>query len=491
MLAAGALAPQKPGRIHLVVKIEALPAASLPFPAKRKRVVAALAYAGFLASLMQALIVPLMADLPRHLDAGPSETTWLVTATLLSGAVGSVLFGRLGDLYGKKRMIVVSLACLVLGSLIGALATTAGWLIFARCLQGVTMAVVPLGISALRDVVLGNQLIKAIATISAMVGVGGSLGLSLSAFAAQVFAWQWLFWASALLGSLALVAILFTMPAAPSVHRGRLDVVGVIGLAVGVVGLLVGISNGNSWGWSAGPTLILLIGSPLVLCLWGLYELRQAEPIIDLRIAARRPVLFTNLATIMVGVGMYGMILALPQLIQLPASTGFGLGQTVLMTGLCFAPSGITSLLLTSSAARITHNKGPRFSMFLGALIMAAGYGAMILAHDQLWQVIVSSIVTSAGVSICFVAAPSLLLRHVSGHVMGQASGLNNLARSLGTTISSAVTAAVLTGMRTGQGPGSSPSEEAFLVAFSVSGGAAVTICIFVALIGKGEAREH
>lgn len=474
-----------------MVKVEALPAISSPIPARRQGVVAALAFAGFLASLMQALIVPLIADLPRYLGATPAQTTWMVTATLLSGAVGSVLLGGLGDLYGKKPMLVVSLASLVVGSVIGALATTADWLILARCLQGVTMAVVPLGIGVLRDVFAGNQLIRAIATISAMVGVGGSLGLSLSAFAAQLFAWQWLFGASALLGTLALVAILTTMPVAPSVQPGHLDVVGVIGLVVGVVGLLVGISNGNSWGWGAVPTLCLLIGSPVVVFLWGLYELRRPEPIIDLRIASRRPVLFTNLATVMVGVGMYGMILALPQLIQLPASTGYGLGQSVVVTGLCFAPSGFTSLMLTAGAARLTHARGPRFSMFLGAAIMAIGYGGLSLAHEQLWQLIVGSIITSAGVSICFVAAPSLLLRYISGSVMGQANGLNNLARSLGTTVSSAVTAAILTGMRIDQEPGSFPNEDAFVVVFLVSGGAAVMICVFVALIGKGAASEN
>jgi MFS family permease len=463
-----------------VVKVEALPALGSPTPARRQGVVAALAFAGFLASLMQALIVPLIADLPRYLGATPAQTTWMVTATLLSGAVGSVLLGRLGDQYGKKPMLVVSLASLIVGSVIGALATTADWLILARCLQGVTMAVVPLGIGVLRDVFAGNQLIKAIATTSAMVGVGGSLGLSLSAFAAQLFAWQWLFGASALLGTVALVAILSTMPVAPPVQRGSLDVVGVIGLVVGVVGLLMGISNGNSWGWGAVPVF-----------LWGLYELRRPEPIIDLRIASRRPVLFTNLATVMVGVGMYGMILALPQLIQLPASTGYGLGQSVLVTGLCFAPSGFTSLLLTSGAARLTHAKGPRFSMFLGAAIMATGYGGLSLAHEHLWQLIVGSIVTSAGVSICFVAAPSLLLRYVSGSVIGQANGLNNLARSLGTSVSSAVTAAILTGMRIDQEPGSFPNEDAFVVVFLVSGGAAVMICVFVALIGKGAVGEN
>ncbi|MFF1252807.1 MFS transporter [Pseudarthrobacter sp. NPDC058329] len=480
-----ALSPQLDRQDVSVAKLYAAPAPSLIAVPMQKGVVATLAFAGFLASLMQALIVPLMPGLPRLLNATPSETTWVVTSTLLSGAVGSVILGRLGDTYGKKRMLVLSLTCLIVGSIIGALATSAGLLILARSLQGVAMAVVPVGISALRDVVAGNQLIKSIAALGAMVVVGGSLGLSLAACAAQFFEWQWLFWGSAFLGSMALIAVSYKVPSIPSADHGHLDVLGVLGLAAGVVGLLVGISNGNAWGWASPVTLFLLVGSCCVLFFWGLHEVRQAEPLIDLHVASRRPVFFTNLATVMVGIGMYGMILALPQLIQLPASTGVGLGQSILTAGLCMAPGGIACLLLTAVAARMTNRHGPRFSMVLGALLMAGGYGVLIAAHDHLWQLIVSNVVTSAGVSLCFVAAPALLLRHVEGSVMGQANGLNNLARSLGTTISSAVTAAILAGMSVTQGLAAFPSEDAFHAVFLVSGSAAVLICVFMGLAGR------
>ncbi|OZC83964.1 hypothetical protein CH254_24070 [Rhodococcus sp. 06-412-2C] len=445
-------------------------------------IVGVIAFAGLMGTLMQSLIVPILGELPELLDASPTATSWLVTGMLLSGAVSNVLFGRLGDMYGTRRMIIVCLSFLVVGSVLGSVTTNIGLLIVARVLQGVTMAVIPLGVSALGDLLVGDRLVKGIALVSAMVGIGGSLGFAVAAAAAQVFPLPSLFAASAVLAVVALLGVVLFMPSIPASASARIDVLGVFGLTFGLVALLVAISEGSTRGWSSPTTLGLFGIAIVVLVLWGAHQLHHRDPLIDLRTAGRRAVLFTNLATIVVGFGMYGVILALPQLIQLPTETGFGLGQPVIVAGLVVAPGAVASLLVPSLAARVTTRGGPKVTMTVGALSMAIGYVALIFAHSEIWQMIVAGILISVGVSFCFGAAPTLIMRNVSHAETGQANGLNNLARSLGTSSSSAITAAVLASLTITAGYGAEqvPAESAFVTVFFISAVASLLICILV-----------
>ena len=457
-------------------------------PSGRTRlVVAAIAFASLLGTLMQSLIVPFVPQLPALLGAPASTTAWLVTATLLSGTVASVLFGRLGDQFGKRRMMLIALSGLLAGSLLAVFSTSIAVLIVARALQGLAMAMIPLGVSALRDVLRGDAMVRGIALISAMASIGGTLGFAASAIAAEFIGLTGLFIASAVLAALALAGVALMVPSSEVRKGERVDIVGGVVLTVGLVGLLVAITSGNGWGWASPATLGLLIGSVLVLVGWGVHQLRASAPLIDLRTTARRPVLFTNLASLVSGFAMYGIILALPQIIQLPAETGFTLGLSIVVAGLCVAPGGFLALLVPSVAARITERRGPKLTMVIGAAAIAAGYVVILFAHTQIWTVIISSALISVGVSFCFGAAPALILQHVPRSESGQAVGINNLARSLGTAASSAVTAAVLSTVLIGSGfgVGELPSEGAFVTVFLIGIAAAAVIVVLIALVPR------
>lgn len=453
--------------------------------------VLSLAFGGLVATLMQSLIVPLLPQLPELLDAPASQTSWLVTATLLSGAVSNVLGGRLADMYGKRKVLIVCLSLLILGSLLGALVNTVGLLIVARSLQGSAMAMVPVGTSALRDLVSGKLLIKSIAVISAMVGVGGTLGFTISAVMAEFLDWHWLFVGSAVLGGISLLGILFFLPDIPGHSGGKLDVPGVLGLVVGIVGILLAITEGGQWGWFSPLTIGCLLGSVALLVLWGWHQTHTEDPLIDLRTVASRPVLFTNLSMLLVGFSMYGSILTTPQLIQLPEATGYGFGQSVLVAGLCVAPGAFFALLAPNLAARLTQMRGPRTTLAIGAAIIVAGFVLLLIDHSELWQIVVSSALTSVGVGFCFGAAPTLIMEHVPRAKTGEANGINNLARSLGTSTSSAVIAAIFAGMviQDGFGAGTLPSESAFLFVFASAAVAGLLVIGATAAIGNDGPR--
>jgi MFS family permease len=268
-------------------------------------IVAVLAAAGLASSFMFTLVVPIQSKLPELLDASREDTAWVVTSTLLAAAIITPISGRLGDMYGKRRIVLVLLALLVVGSVIAALSPGIVGIIVGRTLQGAVVGVVPLGISILRDVLHENRVDTAIALISATLGVGGALGLPISAFITERSDWHVLFWVAAGLGAVVFVLVLWIVPVSVLRTAGRFDFIGAAGLSLGLLGILLAVSRGNEWGWGSPPVLALGIGGLVVLLAWGWFELRIAEPLLDLRVAARRPVLLTNIASVAMGFSLF------------------------------------------------------------------------------------------------------------------------------------------------------------------------------------------
>ncbi|MFI7402596.1 MFS transporter [Streptomyces sp. NPDC049541] len=437
-------------------------------------VVAVLAFGGIVVSLMQTLVIPIVPELPKLLNAPASDTAWAVTATLLAAAVAVPMMGRLGDMYGKRRMLLVSLVLLVAGSVTAALSDSLAPLIVGRVLQGTASGVIPLGISIMRDELPAERLGSATALMSASLGVGGALGLPAAALIADHFDWHVLFWSSAGMGAVALLLVLFVVRESKVRTGGRFDVLGGLGMAVGLVCLLLGISKGGDWGWTGGTTLGLFGAAVVVLALWGWYELRTEQPLVDLRTTARRQVLVTNLASIALGFGMFAMSLVLPQLLQLPESTGYGLGKSLLTAGLVMAPSGLVMMAIAPASAALSKARGPKASLMLGSLIVAVGYGLQILLMSEVWQFVLVSCVIGSGIGFTYGAMPALIMGAVPPSQSGAANSLNTLMRSIGTSTASAVAGVILSQMTTDLGGAPLPSENGFKTVLAIGGGAAL-----------------
>ncbi|MEU8028968.1 MFS transporter [Streptomyces sp. NPDC049099] len=444
-------------------------------------VVPVLAFAGIVVAVMQTLLVPVIKDLPQLLDTAPSNATWVLTSTLLSGAVATPIMGRLGDLYGKRRMLILSLAVMVVGALISALTSQLLVMIVGRTLQGFAMGAIPLGIGLMRDMLPREKLGSAMALMSSSIGVGGGLALPAAALVAQHTDWHALFYGAAGLGALAIVLTLLVVPESPMRAEGSFDLLGALGLSTGLVLLLLPITKGSDWGWSSGTTLGLFAASVVVLVLWGLYELRAPAPLVDLRTTARPAVLFTNLASIMVGVAFYVVSLVLPQLLQLPKATGYGLGQSMVVAGLCVAPLGLTMMFTAPVYARLSAKYGPKTTLIIGLLIIALGYGGGLGLMDAAWQTIVTSVVLGAGIGLAYSSLPALIVGAVPASETGAANGLNTLMRSIGTSVSSAVIGMVLANTANDVGGVAIPTMHGFRVSFLIAT-AAVAVGLLLAL---------
>ncbi|MYQ97768.1 MFS transporter, partial [Streptomyces sp. SID6139] len=448
----------------------------VPQPSRRTGgVVAALALAGTVAAIMQTLVTPLIAELPRILHTSSSNAAWVITVTLLVGGVCVPVSGRLGDLVGKRRMMLICVVPLVIGSVVCALSTSVVPMIVGRGLQGMGMGMIPLGIALLRDVLPAEKLSGSIALVSASMGIGGAIGLPLAAAIAQYADWQLLFWGSAALAVIVGVLIFVVVPDVPAGAKGqRFDALGAIGLAIGLVALLLAISKGADWGWASGTTLALFAVAVLALPAWGRWELRTRDPLIDLRTTARPRVLITNAASVLIGVGMYSFMLIAPQLLQFPKATGFGLGQSMLAAGLWIAPGGIMMMVISPLGGKLINARGPKVALTCGAVVMAAGYALALPLMGTAWGIMLSGIVINSGVALAYGSMPALIMSSVPLSETAAANGFNTLMRSLGTTIGSAVIGVVLAHMTITLGGYTLASENGFRTGLLIGCGVAL-----------------
>ncbi len=461
-------------------------------PPNPRLITAVLAFAGMGASFMQTILIPIQSELPELLDATRDQTAWVITITLLVSAVSVPISGRLGDMFGKRKVALLLLVLLVTGSVIAALSTDIEVLIVGRGFQGTGMGVIPLGISILRDVLAKERLGSAIALVSATLGVGGALGLPISALVTENFDWHVLFWLAAGFGTTSFVLISLVVPPSTLCTGGRIDVIGALGLAIGLVALLIAVSKGNEWGWTSPATLGLLVGGAAVLLMWGWFELRVTNPLVDLRVSARGPVLVTNLASTAMGFALFSSSIVFPQLLEQPEENG-GMGVTLLQASIVLMPSGLAMLAMSPVAGRLQHSFGSKPLLVSGAFVISLAYTVAVFVDLNVWLVLAINIAIGVGIGLGYAAMPTLIMQAVPATETGAANGLNTLMRALGTSAAAAAVAAVLTASAVDVGGALVPSADGFRKAL-VLGLVAALVCTAVAALiprPRPHAGEH
>lgn len=435
-------------------------------------------------ALQQTLVVPAVPVLPGLLGVSPVAVSWLVTATLLTGAVATPIIARLSDMFGRKRMLILSMVFVLIGSVIAPLGGL-GALISGRALQGLGTALVPVAMAQMRDSLPARRVSSSLAILSATLGVGGGIGIPLGGLILDAFDWQSLFWASALLSTASIVAIALVMPAAPAGHRGRFDLVGAILLTIGLSALLLGVSQGNIWGWASAATLISFAVAIVVLLAWGRQQLVTNDPLVDLRATASAPLLFTNLASLVFGVLMFANLLLTTEELQQPAAAG-GFGWSAAAAGLAMLPNAAAMFGVAPLTAWIADHWGPRLVLALGGLVTAIGYFLRMIASPSGAMVIVWATVIGIGVGIGYAALPMLIVRYAPGSQIGEANGVNALVRAIGTSIASAGVAAIGSIMAVSVAGTPVPSAAAFATISVIAGiGGLATVACAVLARGK------
>jgi EmrB/QacA subfamily drug resistance transporter len=454
-----------------------------------------LVFAGVAFALQQTMVIPALPVLQHEFDTTTAWATWLLTGFLLSASVATPLVGKLGDQYGKERLLVISLSIFLLGSVAAVFAPGIGVLIACRILQGVGAAVFPLSFSIIRDEFPREKVPIAVGAVSSVFAIGGGLGLVLSGVILDSFSWRWIFGLGAVAVAIAVVLVHFFVPESPIKTPSRVDVIGGVLLSAGLVALLLGLTEGERWGWSSGRLVGLFTVGAVLLVAWGLVELRVPEPMVDMRMLARRPVFFANLAALIGGAAMFGSFVLVPTLLQLPnglpeqlaglADYGFGADATT--TGLYLLPSAVTGLASGPLAGVMGRRWGSKWPLSLGMALAAVGLGVLAEWHSEPWHIVLGMLILGAGLPMTFAGMATIIVETVRPSETGVATGMNTVMRTIGGVIGGQVGAAILTAKTIGDTP--VPSEAAFSTAFWISA-AGTAIAAVIALLITPRARR-
>ena len=436
-------------------------------PAARRSgaTIASLTLASLAYAVMQMMVVPALPAIEHDLDTGPGGVSWLISAFLLSTAIATPVLGRLGDMYGKERLLTIVLAVFAAGGVLGALATSLPMLIAARTIQGLGGAIFPLSFAIARDTLPPRRLPLAIGLLSGTFGVGGGVGLVVSGVIVDHFSWHGIFWLGIAMPLIAIAGVRLFVAASPSRERVQLDWVGALLLAGGLLPLLLAVSRGQAWGWSSPGIVALFAGAALAVVAWGRWELGRREPLIDVRLLALRGVWTVNAAALCFGFTMYATGYLVPQLVQAdPATADYGFAASTTAAALFLLPAMLAGLVCGPLAGMATTRLGAKRPLLLGVAVMAAGQLLLAFAHDQQWQVYVGTLLAyGVGLTFAMTATSSLIVSGVPQAQTGEATGMNTMVRTVGGSVGSQVVAALVVGSGTA-------TSHGFTLAFAVCG---------------------
>ncbi len=445
------------------------------------RTLAILGLAALSFALAQTTLIPALSELAVKFDTDASGVAWILTGYLISAAVFTPIFGRLGDMFGKRRMLVVALGIFAAGSIVSALGSSVQAIVAGRILQGVGGGIFPLCFGIIRDEFPKERVSASIGLISATAGIGGGLGLILGGLILDNASYHWIFWMGAATAVVAALAAHFLVPESPNRTPARVDYRGAVVLAVGLVLPMYAISQANDWGWGSTKTIGLALVGVAVLTFWIWLERRTKDPLAEVSLMKRPPVLMTNIATLLIGFGMFGSFILIPQLVESPTSTGFGFSYSATQAGLVMLPAAMMMLFAGPLSGMVGSRIGNKYPLAIGGVIAGVGLAGVGLMHETVLPIILWNVVSAVGVGLAFAAMPNLIMESVPMSRTGEATGFNALTRSVGSSLGSQAVASILTGsIIAGTGL---PSDSAFQTAFMVTAGVSILAGIMALLI--------
>jgi EmrB/QacA subfamily drug resistance transporter len=445
---------------------------------------AILTIAGIAFSLQQTMVVPALPALQRDLHTSTAWVTWLLTVFLLTASVATPILGKLGDQYGKERLLVISLGVFFAGSVAAALAPNIWLLIAARALQGTGGAIFPLSFSIIKDEFPAEKVGVAVGVVSSVFAVGGGLGLVLSGVIVDHVSWRFLFVVGAVAVGAAAVLVHRFVPESPIKTPTRLDWRGAILLSGGLVCLLVALTEGETWGWGSRSIEFLFAAAAVLLAAWVVVELRVPEPMVDIRMLALRPVLFANLTALIAGFALFGSWVLIPNFVEVPRGlpadvarlAHYGFGATTTEAGLFLLPGALAGFASGPLAGVLGRRYGSKYPLSLGMALGSLGVAILALWHDRPWHILLGMTLLGGGFPFTFAAMAKLIVDAVRPTETGVATGMNTVMRTVGGVVGGQVGAAILTADRI---DGTAvPAESAFVTMFWLSAATALVAAV-------------
>jgi EmrB/QacA subfamily drug resistance transporter len=440
-------------------------------------------------ALLQSLVVPVLGTIQIGLHTSQNTVTWVLTAYLVSASIFTPIMGRLGDMHGKERLLVLALLGLAVGSLLAALATSIGFMIFARVIQGIGGGVLPLSFGIIRDEFPEEKVSGAVGVIAALAAAGAGLGIVLAGPIVDAFNYHWLFWIPMIVLVAAMIAAHFFVPESPVRTAGRLNWPATFLLSGWLIALLIGISEAPSWGWGSARVIGLILLAVVLGVAWVVVESRSDNPLIDMRMMRIPAVWTTNLVALLFGVSQYATLAFLPEFVETPTSAGYGFGASITESGLLLLPLSVGMFIFGTWSGRLSARFGGKKVLVTGSLITIATFVLLTVAHGEKWEILLAMAIQGAGFGLVYASMSSLVVQAVPPSQTGVASGMNTNIRTIGGAIGAAVMSSiVVAGVPSGGLPKESGYTHGFFVLTLAAIGAAVA-SFFVPALSKYRAK--
>jgi MFS family permease len=428
-------------------------------------------------ALLQNLVIPVIPLISSDFGVTADAASWTNTSWLIAAAVATPLLGRVGDLRGRRNTFLVVLAVVAVGDIVASFAPTLAVLILARVLQGVGGALFPLAFGLLRDVMPRERLTGSIGATSAIIGIGGAAGSVLAGPLAELLGWRGIFAVPFVTVVAGILLVLVLVPRTGTRAQGRVNVLSATLLSGWLVALLVPLSSGTRWGWDSPLTVGLFAVAAVLFAAWIVSELRSAEPLVDLRLVAGRTIWPVNAAALLMGAAAFGFWGYLPQFLETPVVSGWGLGLDVQGAGFALLPLLVGMSTVGFATGAIARVIPLRLMMALGGLFMAGGIVLAIVEHSTVITLALAGGVFGLGIGLAYASSASIIVESVPADRTGIATGVNANLRTIGSAVGSAFTTAVVFGSVRA---GGTPALDGYTVAWLTLAAGAVVAAIIV-----------
>ncbi|WP_396655711.1 MFS transporter [Microbacterium sp.] len=433
-------------------------------------------------AVLQAMIIPVLPTIQHELGTSAREVSWVLSAYLMAAAVAMPVVGRLGDVHGKKRILVAVLALTAIGSLIAAFAPDIIVMIIARIIQGVGGAIVPLSLGIVRDVFPDRHTPRAVGALSALGGIGAGIGLVLAGPIVDVLGYRWLFLAPMLLTVLTVIAAIVVLPRSPG-RGGAVSWLPAPFLGAMLVAFLLATTQATSWGWLDLRTIGAYAGCVLFGAIWLAAERRVRHPLIDPQLLVAPHLRSANLVGFLLGFAMFGVYAYVPQFLQTPRSAGYGFDATVLQSGLVLTPMVLAVFAGGLLASRLERAFGARTVVVAASVVMALGLAALTVGRSDIWAVTAILAVYGLALGVNLASLSTIVVFAAPRAATAVASAINFNLRNIGGAVGAAAMATIVTADLL---DGGLPAEGGYLVGFLVFAAAMVAAAALALTIPRG-----
>ncbi|BBH70039.1 MFS transporter [Actinoplanes sp. OR16] len=387
-------------------------------------------------------MVPLIG---KQLEVSSGDLNWVTAITLLVSGVSVPLLSKLGDIYGHRRIIRITMVMTAAGTIMVATADSFGVLLAGRALTGVFAAWLPLEFAIVRDRVQGKSAGAAIGLLVGALTLGGTIGaLGVGLLSEQTTDVHALLWFPAAAILLCLPVAFFLIPESTSRSQEKIDWVGAVLLTAGLGSLLIALARGGVWGWGSAGILTLFAAAAVILAVFVRVELRTAEPLVDLRMMAGRNLAPLYVLSFVLGFSLYGAQTANTTFMATPSELGLGFGFGTLQLALMALPLSLGALVASTVADRLVNRWGARTVVAAGFGAVAISYAFLVTVHTAPWQLAVAGVISGAGVGLALGSLPTLIMAELPAEQTGIGTGLYNTLKTLAGSVSGAVFAVVM-----------------------------------------------